>query len=283
MNLPSYKSKKFTFSIKVSGISYHIFNIIFHTKQDMSSSNFMVILPHFSKTKGLVSKVTFPGNKTHTAKISLLPGGKTTSHLIKYTHWLDGNVHFSQDGKVFTQIKNISDRLDDGIGHVFTIQIKGLASYNKISEPTKQNDNSKRDLQFDFGSEVPSSIKFVAWWFRKSDVHLTTNSLPKNAEPKYYFKNPDGTIRDPSWGISPPEGSPLEGFTLFVTCRSMPIITKEKNDRFSFMGGFPSKSIRDDLAQDLQFLIATYPIRYYKAYLKRLGTIDLSSEEFGIS
>lgn len=269
-DLVSLESAKYCVAIKENGVAYDIFNIIFHTKADRSSAFMAVSLPNFYKTTGLVNKLTIPGNKRRLAKLSLIPGGKVTTHIVKYTHWLDGNTHFSQDEKIKTTMKNRSDRLDSSIGHVFTIAVKGLKGFRKRDETKKRYDEKRIDLEFDAGTATPASVKFVAYWYHKSVVHLTA---PPEKKGGYIMLHRDGS-KENCWAISPPSSSLLADYVLLVTGQQVPDITREKGSRFSFMGGFDEKNVRENPANDLHLLICTYPARNYRKLLEKIGSID---------
>ena len=63
----------------------------------LKDGSLVVHFPYFKHTRGLLSVVSVP--QMRTADVSLEPGGKCTSHLVKYTHHVDGEAHFSQDKK----------------------------------------------------------------------------------------------------------------------------------------------------------------------------------------
>lgn len=55
----------------------------------------------------------------HGSTLDLRDGGKVTSHLVKYAHHPDGEAHFSQTGKVLTQVRRRAMPLDGIEGHCF--------------------------------------------------------------------------------------------------------------------------------------------------------------------
>ena len=77
-----HRSSKFRIHIKYNEKLYEIFQIVFHLSKSTQKFQIFVIFPKFISSKGLVSKVTFPANKKKAKKLSLVPGGKTTSHLV---------------------------------------------------------------------------------------------------------------------------------------------------------------------------------------------------------
>src|SRR5437870_13464251 len=73
--------------------------IMFH------SDALFVLFPYHPDVDGLVGRCEVgPGSDTTT--INLAEGGRITSHKVKYSHWASGDVHFSQTGRVRTEIRS---------------------------------------------------------------------------------------------------------------------------------------------------------------------------------
>ena len=53
-----------------------------------------VNFPYFENSKGMVSLVKYPSNTRDPIDLSLVDGGKVTSHLVKYSHPPDGEGAF---------------------------------------------------------------------------------------------------------------------------------------------------------------------------------------------
>ena len=133
------ESKKFVVCIKSKETIYKIFTIIFYYNKTNGTSDLILSFPYNKNSKGLLSLATHPKNTIKLNKLSLIPGGLVTSHNVKFSHWLDGNVHFSEDGKIFTRIRKESDCLTTSIGHLFTIQAKGLKGFEIKKDQKKIN------------------------------------------------------------------------------------------------------------------------------------------------
>lgn len=269
--LPTIRSEKFSVSVKVNGNPHKIFQIVFHTGINSGNTYVLVGFPYFSNSKGLLSRLTFPANNRTIPSISLLPEGKVTSHLVKYNHPLDGNTHFSGDGKIITTMRNQSKRLDVSQGHMFTIQIQGIHKF-KLREGKKELNEKRIDLDFDFKDGVPESLKFVGWWFKAIDLKGTVNpNVP--LEPKFGFKEPNGSIKETGFVISPPESSPLSEFVMLVSCQPIPKIDKDREAVFSFIGGFDRVN---DIKQDLHFLVCIYPAKDFNKLSHILKSVDFN-------
>lgn len=268
-------SKSFTFSIKKGDYVHKIFRINFHHNK-RGQSSIIISLPYFEKTKGLLSRITFPANIRRIDKLSMKPGGTTTSCSIKYSHWSDGNSHFSQDGKILTKIKNVSSPLNTSIGHLFTIQIQGLKGFT-LKEDEKKRSLEGMDLDVVLSNDV-KSVKFIGWWYSSSVVHDTGNHYGN----PYLFKRDDGTT-ETAFALQAPSGSPLTDKILFISISSKPFLTKEKGSHLLFLGGYDPLEVFKDFSKDFHFLSALYPARSYKKLLEEIGSVDLDKNLFQIS
>ncbi len=265
-----YESEKITVSINRNGISYKIFKIIFHNTKSSQKASIIISFPYHKNSKGLISLATFPGKKIKIKKLSLVSGGKVTSHKIKYTHWSDGSVHFSQDGKIYTLKKETSDNLLSSIGHIFTIQIKGLKGFETRSIEKKANiKETDIELNLNAKDEADDSIKLTGWWYASEVIHPTTDEYKKN----YIFKQKEG-FESICCALEPPKTSPLNKMILLL-CARREFMTKEKGSHLLFIGGFDKREKSKDINNDLHFLSMLYPARNYEVLKKQIGTIDL--------
>jgi len=185
--LPTIRSELFTVSVKNQNETHKIFQILFHNGSNSKNTHILVNFPYFAESKGLLSKATFPANKTSVPSLSLLRGGKVTSHLIKYSHPYDGKAHFSGDGKILSKIRNQSKSLNQSHGHLFTIQVQGLNGFKLRKE--KILTTKRTDLDFQFTDEVNGALKFVGWWFKATELKGTIN--PGELKPQFCFREPD--------------------------------------------------------------------------------------------
>ena len=264
-----YESEKITVCINRNGTSYKIFKIIFHNTKDSQKASIIISFPYHKNNNGLISLATFPGKKTKIKRLSLVNGGKVTSHKIKYTHWSDGNVHFSQDGKIYTLKKEPSDSLNSSIGHIFTIQLKGLTGFE--TRLTEKRLNSKEtDIELNLpAKDEDDSIKLTGWWYASEVIHPVTDEYKKN----YIFKQKEG-IESICCALESPKTSPLNNMILLL-CARREFMTKEKGSHLLFIGGFDKKDKSKDINNDLHFLSMLYPARNYEVLKKQIGTIDL--------
>jgi hypothetical protein len=264
-------SEKFRISIKRNALTYRAFRIVFHATKNENKAALIISFPYHQDNKGLLSNVTFPKNKKHLKKLSLVPGGKVTSHKIKYSHWIDGNVHFSQDKKIYTFKKESSDALTQNIGHIFTINLKGINGF-QYSDDNKKYSQKEIDLDFDLGDTKKDSIKFTGWWYNSDVVHPSTRQFKKI----YQFKQDNGAT-NLCFALQPPKSSPLSNMILFL-CARLGFMTKERGSHLLFIGGFDKKEKSKDIFNDLHFLAMLYPVRNYNKLKQTIGSTDYPVE-----
>lgn len=263
-----HRSLKFRVHVKYHGKLFEIFQVVFHLSKSTQKFQIFVIFPKFISSRGLVSKVTFPANKKKVNKLSLVPGGKTTSHLVKYSHAEDGYAHFSQDKKVYGNvIYNQSNPLTDTTDHLFTIQISGLDGFTSPTT-SKRKDIKITDLDFEL-KEEQKAIKFTGWWYNVKNIRVNQ----KSSGPLAQMKMNDGTYKK-GFLISLPDGSKYKQYFLFLAGELIPLFSKKKQSLLTFIGGFDKKIIANDLSKDMNFLSFIYPASDYKKLLKKINTID---------
>ncbi|MGO9903046.1 MAG: hypothetical protein ACLP0J_25940 [Solirubrobacteraceae bacterium] len=252
----------------VGGACYKVAQIVFQ-KRDGSV---FVTFPYYAHGTGLVSHARLDA---HSSQLDLKPGGKVTSHLVKYAHHPDGEAHFSQSGKVLTRVRKTAVRLDEAGGHLFTVHIVGCSDFKAASESERARMPSTRRtlLNCDFGAETPRGIKIVGRLY-------TTASLKFEGEPPCVpgpvaAVQPDGAQR---WAFptSPPKGWPGDYRLLLLTAENWPADDYPDGPHVSFMGGFDRQDIARDTRQSTTVLALSYPIESYDELRRQLGSIDFA-------
>lgn len=266
----THQAEKFTISVKKNGTLYKICKIVFHQTKNKDQSAILVSFPYHRNSKGLLSLMTFPKNTRKVDKLSLVPGGKVTSHKVKYTHWSDGNVHFSQDQKIYTKIKKTSDPLDKAIGHLFSIQIKGAQGF-EVKTNAKSYSKKEIDLDFDLGQDSDDSIKITGWWYDSNTTHPQSDRFTK----VYTFVQKEGFINK-CFALQAPSNHQFSDKILFL-CIRKEFVTKKRGTQLVFVGGFDEREKAADIRNDLHFLAMSYPARNYNHLKNQIGSIDFSN------
>lgn len=261
-----FKSKRTTLAAKVAGIRYKLLQIMYGKKD----GSIYISFPYFENTFGLISLVNFPGRIKQPADLSLTPGGKVTSHLVKYSHHPDGRAHFSQDSKIRTAILKNAAPLSEINGHFFTAQLQGLHCYKSESKLTP-NSNEKITLDFDFGEREPESIKIVG---RLYSTEVLMNSIVGEVEgPKVQVETDSGE-KGVAFLIGDPFNRKHEKIML-ITCKVIPRLDSNADTALTFIGGFDHVDMVNNTNLDTAFLALSYPVSDYDELRKRVGTVDI--------
>lgn len=123
--------------------------------------------PYFSAAGGLVGACEAVVDSDMNGQIRLGEVGVTTSHVVKYSHPIDGRAHFSQDGKVYARIRRPSFRLDSAQGHLFEFHAFGLHSFASLAP----GEEHPRRVYLPFATlEATHAATIVGEWIPKSQL-----------------------------------------------------------------------------------------------------------------
>lgn len=268
--LPCHRSERYVITVEVGMTRFKIMQIMF-SKRDGS---LYVSFPYYAHSEGIASLVTWTPDNPPPANLSLTAGGKVTSHLVKYSHHPDGKAHFSQDGRVYTSIKKQSIPINKIDGHVFTVQVQGLLSFEQLdpSQFTLKPTLKRTILNFDFGDQLPETIKIVGRWFSHSSF-INRSSGDGGYSPTITAINPQGQ-KYSAFVCSPPGGYVNDDRYMLLTCEQMPRVDKEKETLLLFIGAFDKHEITNDLSKTTTFLALSYPALDVDEIKKQVGSID---------
>ncbi len=265
----AFRSKRYVVTVGVSSHRHKVLQIIF----GRADTSLFVNFPYFRHSKGLVSLVTFPGNTKLPTNLSLEPGGKVTSHRVKYAHHLNGRAHFSQTGRVLPLVRKSSIPLAKAEGHLFTIQLQGLGDF-EVADPKKDSGppTSRRTvLNFHFGESEPEAVKIVGRWYSRDALSSRIQGIVRG--PNVVCETPAGK-RYSAFLLAPLNGVPAQDYVLLLTCEGIPCLDKEERSVLTFIGGFDYSDIINDLSRDTTFLALSYPVSNPIELSRRLGSID---------
>jgi hypothetical protein len=267
--VPCLRSERFVICAESRGIRYKLVQNAFQRRD----GSVLLSFPYYEHTTGLVSLATL---QPRTSVLDLTPGGKITSHLVKYSHHPDGHAHFSQDRKVFTRVKKDALPLDELEGHLFTVQVQGLESFQALDPaeydavPTAR----KTILNFDFGDDPPQAVKIVGSIHRQESLAQRTG---RARTPRITVIDPQGFAR-PGFLLSTPLGRPGEGRILMLTCEGVPSLTTDEETTLTFIGGFDPPAIVADESKPTTMLALMYPAITAEELRPRLGSIDFTTD-----
>ncbi len=259
---------KYVVTVEAGKNAYKIFQIIFNRGDGSLHVNF----PYFIHKEGIVCEATIPGKVSFPYDLSLLPGGKTTKHQVKYSHHVSGETLFSQDGKVFTQIRKKSVPLRSQSGHLFTVLVWGIPSFDLASKTKDQVSNDKRSILTFAFDETPLAIKIVGMWY--STQLLSARYIGgNNFGPKAPLLSPDGRIREGLLLIDPFLDNGKE-YALGLYCEKVP--SEDTKEALTFIGGFDPPEIIEAQDRDTNLLALLYPAKDVDNVAKKIGSIDFS-------
>lgn len=211
-----------------------------------SRDAFFVTFPYHPDSPAIATCMTMPaGNAGQIQTSNLNEQGWATSHRVKYTHHVDGKTHFSQDGKVFTKVRNVSKRLDSPVPrawHAFTVYVTGVHTFAR----PKPKQGSPTFLA---PQQLPRSIRVAGFWVpTNTGVNVVHNPVSSSA-------SSEGPIQGyvcapPSTGIFPPG-------VVFLQAFEMPSVTRSAEFGLQFTGGFSPNA--GDPSKDATVLILAYP------------------------
>jgi hypothetical protein len=164
----SIRTERCVISVEVDGTKYKLLQIMFG-----KDGSLFVNFPYFKHKEGLTSLATVPANISYPTNVELNPGGKATTHLVKYSHHPDGRAHFSQDGRVRSTIRKQSVPLTyTKEQHIFTIKLQDLSGF-EISESKVVNKKSaikRTEVNIKIHNTEPEALKIVGRWYPKNDI-----------------------------------------------------------------------------------------------------------------
>lgn len=221
--------------------------------------------------QGFLPQRQFPEMGRLHHKINLQTGGKVTSHLAKYSHHPDGRAHFSQDGKVRTEIKRQSVALGTQNGHLFSLLIQGLEAFDEADDTKDVGSSPKRTaLTFQIPESVEAgAVKFVGRWLNLSMISAAGPSPVIG--PTILTQDPDGKQQHGFLVANPFDEAPHRA--LCITSQQIPIRGPEP-EIMCFYGGFATREVMDDTTMEAGFLGFLYPASNGDQLKARIGTID---------
>jgi len=263
-----FQSERFVFTVEVEAKRYKVFQIFF----GKSDGSLYISFPYFDNSEGILGIGTLPSLQS-TSQIDLRLGGKVTTNRVKYTHHPDGEVHFSQEGKITTSIRKKALPLENAEGHIFSLQFQGLSHYEIDPTPSDHEPTLKRTtLNFRFDANKPEAIKIVGRWY--SAKNLIERSHGEDIGPHVIAQTSDGKIVSTIL-VGPMKGTRLENHVLMINCEEIPRLDKERDAVLSFVAGFDDPSQFLDPAKAAAFLCLLYPVSDYEKLADQIGTVDI--------
>ena len=266
--LSTIRAEKYILSINTGKYQSKVLQIIFH-----KDGSIFITFPYFPHTDGIVSLITFPPNIKGATNLSALDGGKATSHLVKYSYHPDGNVLFSQDGKVYTKIRKLCPPINQLQGPFFSARIQGLGYYEQINlEKEKTNKPQERAfVEAILEKRNPAAVKISGLVYQRE---ILRRDIKGNISEPVVTTRDSFNKTSQTCLCSAPSGHKSENTIVLLNCEIVPRIDKDSEAHLSFIGGFDEKSVALDQSKETTFLFFAYPANNIDELTQKIGSID---------
>lgn len=258
-------------SITINSKTYQIFQIIVG-----KDGSIYITFPYYKHAKGLVSLIRISKENRSPWEVSLIENGsygKVTSHLVKVSHHLSGQVNVSLTGKIFTIIKKQSFELSKDSGHLFTVQFQGLEDFEELILLKKDYLYRKfvlKDKKYD-------AFKIVGFWYSLNEFKNRLKDIDyEELKDKYdAIKFTSQMGYKGTMYIIKSNLEATKDFWLCLYCVPLEKIDKNNYSTLTFLGGFDKKEIVNDLTKDTYFIGMIYPAENYEELKEKIGSIDI--------
>ena len=99
VNINAIRCERVVCVVKAADPRAKAFQIVFGR-----DGSLFIAFPYFRHRTGILSVSAIPATGTRQSQVNLEKDGKVASHLVKYSHHIDGRAPFSQSGKIITAI-----------------------------------------------------------------------------------------------------------------------------------------------------------------------------------
>lgn len=242
-----------------------------------------VQFPYFEDQAGVPSRVELePKGESDQQHLKLDEHGKVTSHLVKLSHHIDGIAHFSQDGKVRTEIRRQSFRLDNSIGPVFQLFAFWLSGFAQFDPKTAKQDRAYIQFQ-SLGSHV-FGVNLQGEWRRKHALEANIEGTgPAGPETSVVHRNT--SVKTQVVFLSPPASHPLGTHVLMLACSKADPPAGITKPLVMLLGGWDHGEVKegDPPLQQTGCLACLYPVSSPAELAERIGSIDFKPKAVSFS
>lgn len=235
-----------------------------------NNGSIFVQFPYFRECEGILTEATFvPSGLSGETVIRLRDQGRATSHLVKYHHPPDGNVHFSQDGRIRSDVRRQSFPLTES-GVLWELHAFHLEGFENLSP--RRVRRARAYLQNIFRPSLPRAIKVFGEWRHRGEVAALLEGPSRG--PFCHVRSGIGGSALPTFLLGPPVGSRFDDHLLLLRMFG---IDEAGVDRSSmiFLGGWDSP---EDVGTQpgTSCLCFMYPSGDdHSGLVAEIGTVDL--------
>lgn len=231
--------------------------------------------PYLERATGLLSEATFLSPPPGRVTASFGEAARSTSHLVKFSHHPDGQALFSQDGRVRSEVRRQSFRLDGPIGHLFQLHIYNPRGFARVT--TDRRKPERLVLRSIFTDGLPGAVTVHAEWRRKQDI-------VESIDPPGYAAGPRTDVIQHSTGarftvffLGQPEGFPLQEHVLLVSVSTAPTLPNRTSTGLVLLAAYDAHEQLPASPPVVHTgcLIAFYPAEGLDELAARCASVDL--------
>jgi len=254
-NLRYMGAERSTVTIGSYDAEYQICQITFAKKD----GSIFVSFPYLRETTGLLSIAKFPEDPTGSVTLSFGEDARSTSHLAKYSHHQDGLVLFSQDGKIRSEIRRQSFRLDGPLGHLFQLHIFSPSGFTPFDRGKRKCDHAY--IRNIFQDRLPAAVTLRAEWRRKDSIVASIRPPGGVSGPVSRVQSTVTRDEFVVHFLGEPDGFPLQNSVLMLTVAPTKPLSNIAGPALIFMGGYDPHEVPDRSVKVAQTacLLAMYP------------------------
>jgi hypothetical protein len=259
-------SDLYVIGVNDGGVERKLFQII-----PANDGSVYASFPYLPFNRGRVGIFTFPANYDETRGVVIGHEFPFTTEKVKYSHHPSGAVHFSQTGRVQSEIRKNGVPFGLVSGHIFSVSFQSIGRFEQLDRARKTR--KRHTLIFSSPAGVEETYKFVAHVY--SEREMAQRLLGTQGGPFIKTISPNGRL---GWGVV------LATKFVSDTGRRLILLTLERAERMrsdiqesvTFLGGFDPLDIALDPAKETKALMFFYPDDACSTELiQKIGTIDL--------
>ena len=228
--------------------------------------------PYFRRCSGIASRVEITPTAGPPYRFQLDEFGRVTSHMVKLAHHTNGRAHFSQDGRVRTEIRRQSFRLDNSIGSVFQAFAFWLRGFDVV--PTGARSRDRAWIQFRMANRHLFGVSIEGEWRRRAALEANIDVLDGVVGPLATLVHRRRGTAQQSFFLAPRTG--FESHVLVLSCTEATIPENVTDPLLIMMGGWDPHEVTGGLPEVRQTgcLAALYPLTAPEEMAARIGLID---------
>jgi hypothetical protein len=246
---------------------------VVHIAFDHRDGSVYIQTPYFKHgTHGLLRELD-PISAGKSTTVEFMRGVRTSS-LVKLSHHPDGNVHFSQDGKVFRNNRRLSFRLDGPIGHLFEVHAYDLAGFEALTALK----SDRVHLPFVLPDHATRGVTIVGEWRRKKDIRASMVRGTDQAGPLLNLVDRKSGAPYQAFTVGQPLHFPLRDHVLTINCGEAPAVESITEPTMVLMGGWDFHEVEEigKPVPPLKGLIWVYPHHLSEEALSQIPSVDFT-------